>query len=101
MYSLSPHARFWRAATALLLAVLVSWLGAAAKHSQFERSNQPGYLAKAVKMNDSRVDPIVPAEHAARIHFAPPVMDGDFYQVVIPTVTDFSPVAFFSPPLRV
>ncbi|HEY3838841.1 MAG TPA: hypothetical protein VGL72_19835 [Bryobacteraceae bacterium] len=49
--------RVARTAFALLLTVLVVYLGAAAKHSQFADSlQQHGYLAKAVKMAGARLD---------------------------------------------
>src|SRR5579863_6412846 len=53
----SNSLRVARVALVLLLAVLVAYLGAAAKHSQFEGSPQHGYLAKSVKMAGARLDP--------------------------------------------
>jgi hypothetical protein len=50
----SPNLRWVRAAIFVFLALLVTSLGAAAKHSQFESPGHHGYLAKAVKMDGIR-----------------------------------------------
>lgn len=54
MFLHSPNLRWVRATIFVFLALLVTSLGAAAKHSQFESPGHHGYLAKAVKMDGIR-----------------------------------------------
>ena len=54
MFVHSPKLRWVRATIFVFLALLVTSLGAAAKHSQFESPAHHGYLAKAVKMDGIR-----------------------------------------------
>ena len=59
-----PSCHFTRAGIFILLAVLVAFLGAAAKHSQFDGPQSHGYLSKAVKMAGARIDPNLRTEAA-------------------------------------
>jgi hypothetical protein len=98
----SHSLRWTRAVVFVFLAILVTFLGAAAKHSQFEPAPHHGYLAKAVKMDGARSGLHVPAGIVA-VAPAEGFSRPSFTSVACPPVqTDalYTPVSLALPPLR-
>lgn len=96
------RSRYARAAVFVLLALLVVLLGAAAKHSQYDRLPQPGYLSKAVKMA-ARLDPNLEGDFAHSVESPAEVTLTIVEALNYPSPTDppLSAVFLLSPPLRV
>ena len=103
--NISPsRLRFTRIGIFVVLAVLVVFLGAAAKHSQFDGPPSHGYLSKAVKMAGVRVDPNLGSDSIQ--HFNSPVVQVSLDCTEHPALSaplPFSPTALSlqSPPLRI
>jgi hypothetical protein len=100
----SPSLRLTRAGIVLLLAVLVAFLGAAAKRSQFDESSHHGYLAKAVKMAGARMDPntrLDSLRSLASQAFALSQDNNEMSNFSSPVFVRFVPVSLLSRPLRV
>lgn len=86
----------------MVLMLLVAFLGAAAKHSQFEPLPHHGYLAKAAKMGGVRCGQQVETEKITltRICDAPAPSVAIECNVAIDVAEPGTPISLAAPPLR-
>jgi hypothetical protein len=100
----SPRLRFPRAIIIIFLGALVVFLGAAAKHSQFDGLPGQGFLSKAIKMAGARIDPDL-GTHTAHAPLAqlPAVVPEENDGMILSAVTHIvsSDLSILSPPLRI
>jgi hypothetical protein len=102
MFVHSPKLRWVRATIFVFLALLVTSLGAAAKHSQFESLAHRGYLAKAVKMDGIRTGHDFTAEAVLFFPVSNLSTLPTAFEMAMPrpaSAPDFA-VSLLSPPLR-